>query len=121
MTFDVSELRKLSADLASGQWKDVFPILKEAGEAIKTQLQSEAKKSRHFKLAGHISAETRAQMLGGYTEVGPVKRGAGNLANIAYFGGVHGGGGTLPDPQGALDAEADRFEKAVADKAEGIL
>ena len=44
-------------------------------------------------------------------EIGPETGGAGSLAGFAYFGGVNGGGGTVPDPQGALDAEAPNVEK----------
>ena len=35
---------------------------------------------------------------------GPTKGSPGSLANIAYFG-TSRGGGTVPDPRGALDAE----------------
>ena len=54
-------------------------------------------------------------------EVGPRKGKPGSIANIAYFGGANGGGGTVPDPRGALEAEAPRFEKALTDLVGEIL
>ena len=59
-------------------------------------------------------------------EVGPAKksggsRGLGFGANIAYFGGARGGGGTVADPKTALDAEIPNFEAQLADILGGIL
>jgi len=81
---------------------------------IKNQLRDEAAKSPHFKGIGWtISYDITDDLSGIEAEIGPEKKAAGNLGNIAYFGGVHGGGATLPDPQGALEAEADRFMAAL--------
>jgi hypothetical protein len=49
---------------------------------------------------------------------GPGQPGA--IANVGYFG-TSRGGGTVPDPQGALDAEAPRLESAIGDLLGGIL
>ena len=48
-------------------------------------------------------------------EIGPNKsrRKAAALANIAHFGGAHGGGGTVADPQTFLDNEAAGFTGAL--------
>jgi len=81
---------------------------------IKKQLREEAEKSLHFKgVAWTISYDITEDAGEVGAEIGPEKKAAGNLGNIAYFGGVHGGGATLPDPQGALEAEADRFMAAL--------
>jgi len=81
---------------------------------IKNQLRSDAEKSLHFKgVAWTISYDITEDAGEVGAEIGPEKKAAGNLGNIAYFGGVHGGGATLPDPQGALEAEADRFIAAL--------
>jgi hypothetical protein len=53
-------------------------------------------------------------------EIGPDKDLSGNLANIAYFG-TWKGGGTVPDPVGALEAEAPNFEKALGDLVEELF
>lgn len=119
----MEELRQLAADLAKGlDVTKVVPVLQSSGKAIESQMRAEAGGSRHFgKMAGHITAEMRQTFAGPEVEVGPEKRGAGNLGAIAYFGGSHGGGGTVEDPRGALDAEAPNFERALADLAEDVL
>ena len=81
---------------------------------IKKQLREEAEKSLHFKgVAWTISYDITEDAGEVGAEIGPEKKAAGNLGNIAYFGGVHGGGATLPDPQLALEVEADRFIAAL--------
>ena len=54
-------------------------------------------------------------------EIGPKKGSPGSLANIAYFGASRGGGGQVPDPEGALLAELPVLEKYLAEiLAEGL-
>ena len=116
------ELRQLQADLAKGlDPVKVRAAVREGGVHIKAQLRAEASRSRHFRIAPTITFDERELLGGPAVEVGPVRRGAGRLAGIAYFGGSHGGGGTLPDPRGALDAEAAAFADALADIAKGVL
>lgn len=116
------DLRKLAADLAKGlDESKVRGIVRKGGVNIKTHLRAEASGSRHFRLARHITFDERESLGGPGVEVGPERQGAGRLGVIAYFGGVHGGGGTLPDPRGALDAEMPGFVKALADLAGDVL
>lgn len=119
---DTSELRAFSSELGRVPAKvvtGVRPAVRKAGVNMKNQLREEMAASRHFRAAESISFD---ESDGGMAvEVGPEKSGAGNLANIAYFGGAHGGGGTVPDPRGALDAEVPRFEKALTDLVGEIL
>lgn len=116
------ELRRLEADLTKGlELGKVRAAVDASGKNVQHQLRAEAKGSRHFKLASRITTESRESLGGPGVEVGPEKRGAGNLGVIAYFGGRNGGGGTLPDPQGALDAEMPEFFKSLSELAEGIL
>ena len=110
-----SELGKVPTKVVTG----VRPAVVKAGVNMKNQLREEMAASKHFKAANSISFDEGDG--GMAVEVGPTKSGAGNLANIAYFGGANGGGGTVPDPRGALDAEAPRFEKALADLVGEIL
>jgi len=112
-------------DLPSRVIDRVPPVVKRGAVNVKKQLQEEMGASASF--AALAPTITFDMLDGGFTaEIGPVKsssgsRGLGFGANIAYFGGANGGGGTVPDPQGALDAEAPRFEKALADILDGVL
>lgn len=116
------DLRRLASDLTKGIPLDkVRSAVDASGKNIQRQLRAEAQGSRHFKLARHITTESHESFAGPEVEVGPEKRGAGNLGVIAYFGGRNGGGGTIPDPQGALDAEYPEFFKTLGELADGVL
>lgn len=114
MVVDVSELRKLASDLSSAPKlvrSEARGVIAKGALNIKDQMRDEVARSRHFKFAHTVSYDLK---VGGDTieaEVGPETGGVGSLAGFAYFGGVNGGGGTVPDPQGALDAEAPNVEK----------
>lgn len=131
VTVDTSDLRSLAAVL------DQAPATVERGlrgavvkgaVAIKNQLRREMQASEYFKGAARsIDFDVREGTFFGVklveAEIGP-RTGSGEpgaLANIAYFGGARGGGGTVPDPQKALDAEAPRFEAAIAGLLDGAL
>lgn len=120
--FDFSEVDALVDDLQSAaqqSLRKVAPVVKRGALNIKNQLRDEAGRSRHFKMARHISYDIEDG--GRSAAIGPEKVGAGNLGNIAYFGGANGGGGTIPDPIGALEDETPRFEQALADALEEFL
>ena len=92
----------------------VRPIVSKGALNIKNQLRDEAEKSPAFKrLAWTVSYDIDEGLDGIEAVIGPEKKAAGNLGNIAYFGGAHGGGATLPDPQGALETAADRYVAAL--------
>lgn len=131
INFDTSELRTLAADLTkagSGMEPKVRPIVHVGAGNIKRQMRAEMAASRHF---GQVAGVIDYSMLGGMStgvgvveaEIGP-RTGpggvVGDLAHFAYFGGATRGG-TVPDPQGALDAELPGFERALLDVASGIL
>lgn len=127
---DASELRQLGADLVSagsGIAAKVRPVVVKGAVNIKNQLRSEAQASRHFKGgARDIDFSMTSQKVFGVgvieAEIGP-RSGPGqpgSIMNIGYFG-TSRGGGTVPDPQGALDAEAPRFEQALGDILDGLL
>lgn len=130
ISMDASELRALGADLTaagSGIAARVRPVVVRGAVAIKNQMRSDMRASRHFKGGGgDIDFDVTAVELFGVgvieAEIGP-HTGPGNpgaIANIAYFG-TSRGGGTVRDPQTALDAEAPRFEAALADLLDGLL
>lgn len=122
MEIDTSELRALAADLRGAGdlvGKHVNAVVSRGALNIKNQLRREMRDSRHFRpVASAISYDIhRAGFSSGdviEAEIGPERGSPGSLANIAFFG-TSRGGGTVPDPQGALDAEAPRFEKALSD------
>lgn len=125
-TIDTSELRAVTAALTSSTAhveRDVRQVVSKGALKIKRQLVAEMGASSHFKgIAQSITYDLTGNAFFSEAQIGP-KSGegeAGNLANIAYFGGSRGGG-TVPDPQGALDTEAPRFEKALGDILGGLL
>lgn len=124
MGVDDSELRALSVSLgAAGQQikPEAKKVLSKGAVNIKKQLVSEANRSRHFRFGRTISYDFVPAGDGLSVEIGPTPGGAGSLAGFAYFGGAHGGGGTVPDPQGALEAEAPNVERYLADLIDKAL
>lgn len=124
VTMDASQLRTLAADLTKAgkvPQDKLVPIMSKAALNIKKQLRTEMAASRHFsQITKFISYDL---VDGGDTveaEIGPEATGAGYLENIAYFGTARGGG-TVPDPQGALDKEAPNLEKYLLQLADGLL
>lgn len=128
--FDTSELRALSADLTKAgevvQGK-AYGVVSKGAVQIKAQMRMEMSASKSFRgIGSSISYDIHGGDMFGVgvieAEIGPTTDpgSPGNLANIAYFGGSRGGG-TVPDPVGALNAELPRFEAALAKIAgEGI-
>ena len=123
MAVDVSELRKLATDLSSAPKlvrSEARAVVSKGALNIRNQMRDEAKR-RHYDFSHRISYDIRVSGDTIEAEIGPETGGVGSLAGIAYFGGVNGGGGTVPDPQGALDAEAPNVEKYLAELAEKAL
>lgn len=123
MSIDSSQLRAFTADLrrAPASVRIGIPAVVSRGALnIKNQLAEEMRSSRHFKgAAGSISYDLLSA--GTAADIGPDKgRRGGGLGNIAYFG-TSRGGGTVPDPQGALDAEIPNFEQALGRLGEAGL
>ena len=115
-TWDASELVQLAADLDKTPVeivKGLRGIMAKAAVNMKKQLRAEMQASPHFKGAAHrISYDMTT--VGDDTvvvDVGPShgEGDPGSLGNIAYFG-TSKGGGTVPDPIGALEAEVSAAE-----------
>lgn len=125
---DTSEIRALAADMTKVPdvlAKDVRGVVMKGAVNIKKQQQAAARKSKHFKgFASAISFDMHGGMLFGTAvieaEIGPVKGKPGSLANIAYFG-TSRGGGTVEDPQVALDDEAPKFNSALENLMGNLL
>lgn len=127
---DFEELRRLERDLgraADGIAPQVQGVMKNGAGKIKKQMVDELKASRYFKgVAPSISYDVNAERDAIEIEIGPDKaRKGGGLANIAYFGGTGWGGsrsgGTVADPQDALDAEAPHIDRFLGELLEDIL
>jgi hypothetical protein len=125
--FDASELRQFADDLDKSVVevaRGIRGIMAKAGVNIKRQMRAEMESSEHFKGAAHrISYDiTTPSDDTAIVEVGPT-HGAGDpgsLGNVAYFG-TSRGGGTVPDPMGALEAEAAVTEAYFAKLLGGLL
>ena len=114
MAVDASELRALIADLREAPQlvrREARAVISKGALNIKNQMRDEVAKSRHFRFAHTVTYDLKVAGDTIEAEIGPETGGVGSLAGFAYFGGVNGGGGTVPDPQGALDAEAPNVEK----------
>lgn|SRR5574343_588381 len=140
MSFDldmsqVADLAYELRDLPKQVQREIPPVIEWGAVSIKEQLRAEMRASAHFGQAA--DAITYDLHDGGFTaEIGPTKGGAGSLANIAYFGGGAwsgrkrpgpgwqsgpGGGGTVPDPRGALEAEAPNVEREILNIVSRVL
>lgn len=125
MSFDNAELRAFAIHLDGAPKvvrREARAVVKKGATNIKTQLREEMGRSEHFKqIVPKINYDvTEVGVDGGgiiEAEIGAAAEGAGLLENLAYFGGANGGGGTVPDPLGALIDELPKFEKAIADIA----
>jgi hypothetical protein len=126
MSADFSELVEFATGLNEVPAElvvEVRKVVQKSSLSIKTAMAAQMRASTHFKgAASAISYETSFDANGMSSEIGPDKdRPGGALANIAYFG-TSRGGGTVPDPVGALEAEVPvlvRFIGEAVDKAFG--
>lgn len=107
--------------------RHVVPVVLKGANNVKATMRRDAEASTHFRsIAGSISYDTHQTSFGGVgvfeAEIGPSSEAGspGNLANIAYFG-TSRGGGTVRDPQAALDEEQPKFERAMTELLGGLL
>lgn len=125
LEIDVSQVRQVEADMRRVDARlapNLTRVMERGAFNIKTQLRDEMRSSPHFRsVARSVSYEwdSRPGLYG--VLIGPEMGSPGSLANIAYFGGANGGGGTVPDPRGALNAEADKFMNELAKKAAELV
>lgn len=119
------DLESLAADLASSPervMREVKAVVSKGSLNIKNQLISEASGSRSFgqiaRAIGYDMTETGNSV---ESEIGPdsSRNSAGGLL-MAYYGQSRGGGGTLPDPIGALEAEGPNFIAAL-ERLDGVI
>lgn len=120
ITVDTSEVRAAVADMSNVDSRlrpDVSSVVKRGANNIKNDLVEQMRGSRHFKGFADISYD----MVDDFeAEIGPNKGGPGAGANIAYFG-TSRGGGTVEDPEKALEREVPAFEDHLLDIAEKVV
>lgn len=123
-SFDSSEVRRLAADLSQAGARVTPAVRAVVGKGalnIKNKMVEEMRASTHFKgVARAISYDVKGNASFSEAEIGPTKGSPGSLANVAYFGTPRGGG-TVPDPQLALEAEMPNFERFINAAIEGSL
>lgn len=120
------DLARLAADLASAPDRvmlEVKQVVSKGSLNVKQQLISEAQGSRSFRSIGRsigYDLNTTADSVEG--EIGPDKsRNSSAGLLMAYYGQSRGGGGTLPDPLLALQAEEPGFVAALENVAGVVL
>lgn len=121
----MSDLEQLATDLASSPervMREVKAVVSKGSLNIKNQLMAEASQSPHFKsVARSIGYDLKVDGNSAEGEIGPDKArsGSGGLLG-AYWGWSRGGGGSLPDPLGALEAEGPNFTDALS-RLDGVI
>lgn len=125
MSDGAQELYRFASDVAraaEAAVKDVDPIVRVEAHDLKEQMNSDLAGSRHFRgAAGSVTYDSRFSVGTVGYEVGPDKgRRGGAIANIAYFGGSNGGGGTV-DLDGTFKAAAVSLEKNLDKFLGGLL
>lgn len=120
------DLARLAADLASAPdrvMREVKQVVSKGALNVKQQLIGEAQGSRSFRSIGRsigYDLNTTADSVEG--EIGPDKsRNSSAGLLMAYYGQSRGGGGTLPDPLLALQAEEPGFIAALENVAGVVL
>ena len=104
---DASEALAVAADLeaaASQLVGKVRPAVQQVATEMRDAMRADMSGSSSF---GHATNSITYDLLGSGSfsgaDIGPTKP-AGAIANIAYFGGSNGGGGTVRDPLDAAES-----------------
>ena len=126
VSMDMGQVRRLITDLGAVP-RQVVPKVRKVAERgalnVKNRMVADAQGSRHFKqIARTISYEEKSSADQVAFEIGPDRErdDAARIANIAYFGGRNGGGGTL-DVEAGLNEEGPRLTDHLSRLARGIL
>lgn len=122
---DASDALRLAGDFAKASTSLVAQtraVVSKSANEIKTLMRADMGASSHFKeVARAISYDLSGNGSGSEAEIGPVKGSPGSLANIAYFGGANGGGGTVRDPMESANEALPAIEAALDALIEGLL
>lgn len=126
MIIDSSGFDELAEELAAAA-REILPevnkVVSRGALNIKRQIQADFRGSEHFK--GVRDIRYNRKVAGGdvEAEIGPYvdSEGFGSLVGIAINGGSRGGGGSVPDPLIALQAEEPRFLQALEDVVGAVI
>lgn len=137
---DASDFVRTAAQMGrglKGLQPEVRQSVSKGANNVKKGMAADFRESQHFsQVAPTIDYDLRSGKGIVEAEIGPneqtrvpsrrKRRKAGPetpapLSIIAYFGGSHGGGGTVRDPKVHLEEEAPKFEKAVGDILDRLL
>lgn len=107
ITVDASDALRVAAEYeaaAASLVGKVRPAVVAAATEMRDAMRSDMSESASF---GHATNSITFDLLGSGSfagaDIGPTKP-AGAIANIAYFGGRRGGGGTVRDPLDAAES-----------------
>ena len=118
---EVDGARELAVDMRNVEpllARRLKPAVSKGAQNIKQDLAGKMRESRSFGVVAQaISYDLDDDGYG--AEIGPEKGAPGSLANVAYFG-TSRGGGTVADPEDALQEEADAFIEHLAAMAEEL-
>lgn len=122
----MSDLERLASDLSASPervMREVRQSVSKGSLNIKKQLIAEASGSSSFgQLARSIGYDLAVTGNSVEAEIGPQKSRDGSAGLLmAYWGQSRGGGGSLPDPLGALEAEGPNLINALQNVADVIL
>lgn len=125
MSADTSQLDGLARDfgaIPAAMVPKVRAVVAKSALNTKNAMRKDASRSAHFKqLAAVINYDLEVRGDVTEAEIGPVPGGAGSLAGIAYFGTSKPGGGTVRDPEKAMNDEAPAFFEYAFKATEGLL
>ncbi|KQR02484.1 hypothetical protein ASF72_10645 [Arthrobacter sp. Leaf141] len=120
MSTEVTGLNELTKTLQAASsdelLKDVGQVVSKGALNIKQQIQKDFRSSEHFKGIRDIRYNRNVTANAVEAEISPFleNEGIADLVGVAIHGGSRGGGGSVPDPLLALQAEAPRFEEALS-------
>ena len=114
---DFEKLAREFAEAGDGLIKEIGASVSKGALNVKKQIQADFRGSKHFKGVQNIRYNRKQTADSIEAEIGPYvdQEGFGSLVGVAIYGGSRGGGGTVPDPLVALQAEEPNFLKATDD------
>lgn len=118
ISIDTSEVRAAVADMTGADARlrpNVAAVVKRGANNIKEDLKTQMRASKHFK--GFAPGITYDMVDDFEAEIGPQKGVPSGSGNLAYFG-TWKGGGTVEEPEAALERELPAFEEHMLDIAE---
>src|SRR5690625_3619740 len=120
ISIDTREVRAAVVDMTgvdSRLRRDTAAVVKKGATNIVNVMRQEVGASINFNGFKQIRYDMSEDF---EAEIGPEKGGPVAGANIAYFG-TSRGGGTVEDPEAALEREIPAFEKHMLDIAERVV